>query len=241
VSRRFVPALAVPRGLGWLGAGCGTGVLPGTVLPLAEPAGVLGIDRSPAFVRHAAASVPDPRASFRTGDALALPDEQSFDAVVSGLVLNFLPDQPAAVAGMRRAAAPGGLVAAYVWDYAEGMQLMRRFWDVAVRLDPAAGDLDEAARFPLCAPGPLGELFAGAGLEDVVTGSVDVPTVFADFDDYWSPFLGGTGPAPAYVTTLDDDTRSALRDGLRAELPVAEDGSIRLTARAWTVRGRVPG
>jgi len=242
VARQFVAELAVPPGRRWLDVGCGTGALTATVLDLAAPASVLGIDRSPAFVRHAAAEVRDPRASFRTGDANALPDDgPAFDAVVSGLLLNFLPDPPAAVAGMGRVTAPGGVVAGYVWDYAEGMQLVRRFWDVAGRVDPAARALDEGVRFPVCAPGPLAELFTGAGLDDVVTGSVDVPTVFADFDDYWSPFLGGTGPAPAYVATLDEGTRSALRDCLRAELPVEEDGSIRLTARAWTVQGRVPG
>jgi SAM-dependent methyltransferase len=221
--------------------GCGTGALTGTLLAVAGPQSVLGIDTSAEFVRHASAHVRDPRASFRTGDALALPvDDSSVGAVVSGLVLNFLPDQPAAVAEWRRAVAPGGVVAAYVWDYGSGMELIRRCWDAAVQLDPAAAPLDEGTRFAGCAPGPLQELFSGAGLADVVTGSIEVPMVFPDFEDYWSPFLGATGPAPAYVASLRDADRLALRELLRERLPVRDDGSIHLTARAWTVRGCVP-
>ena len=241
VAREFVGRLDVPPGRRWLDVGCGTGVLTAMVLDLAAPASVLGVDRSAEFVAHAAARVTDPRATFRVGDAAALPvAEAGVDAVVCGLVLNFLPDQAAAVAGWRRAVRPGGPVAAYVWDYAGGMDLMRLFWDAAARVTASAGQLDEGARFPVCAPGPLAELFTGAGLADVVTGAVDVPTVFAGFDDLWTPFLGGTGHAPAYVATLAEDDRVALRETLRAAVPVRDDGTIALTARAWTVQGRAP-
>jgi trans-aconitate methyltransferase len=241
VARQFVGELARPAGLRWLDVGCGTGVLTRTVLDLAAPAGVRGIDRSTAFVRYAAAHVPDPRASFATGDAAALAlADASVHAVASGLVLNFLADPLAAVSEWRRVAAPGAVVAVYVWDYAEGMQLMRTFWDAAAQVDPAGAGLDEGTRFPICAPEPLRRVFTGAGLEDVVTGSIEVPTVFTDFDDYWSPFLGGTGHAPAYLATLGEGARNELRELLRRELPTRDDGSIALTARAWTVRGRVP-
>ena len=241
VARQFVAGLAVPAGRRWLDVGCGTGVLTRTVLDLAEPASVQGIDRSPAFIRHAASHVPDPRAWFSTGDAAALPRAgASTDVVVSGLLLNFRPDATAAVADWCRVAVPGAVVAAYVWDYAEGMQLMRTFWAAAARRDPAGAGFDEGRRFPLCAPEPLAAVFSAAGLRDVVTGSIEVPTVFADFDDYWTPFLGGTGHAPAYVATLGEDARQGLREELRSSLPVSDDGSIALTARAWTVRGQVP-
>ena len=241
VARQFVVDLGVPAGRRWLDVGCGTGALTRTVLDLAEPAGVQAVDRSPEFLRHAAAHVPDPRVTFRAADAAALPVEDgSVDVVVSGLVLHFLADPGAAVAAWRRAAVPGGTVAAYVWDYAEGMQMMREFWLAAARVDPAVAPLDEGDRFPICAPGPLRDVFTGAGLTDVVTGAIEVPTVFADLDDLWTPFLGGTGHAPVYVATLTDDTRAAIREELRRSLPVQDDGSIVLTARAWTVRGQVP-
>jgi SAM-dependent methyltransferase len=157
--------------------------------------------------------------------------------VVSGLVLNFVPDPAAAAAELARVAAPGGVVAAYVWDYAEGMALIRHFWEAATALDPAAADEAEGRRFPLCRPDPLRELWTGAGLRRVAVEPIDVTTQFRDFDDYWAPFLGGQGPAPGYVATLDDRHRAALRDRLRSALPTAPDGTVILTARAWAVRG----
>jgi hypothetical protein len=119
------------------------------------------------------------------------------------------------------------------------MQLMRYFWDAAVTLDPGIAALDEGRRFPLCQPEPLAELFNSAGLSDIEVRAIDVPTRFRDFDDYWSPFLGGQGPAPAYVMSLPDEQRTALREYLRSTLPTADDGSIYLIARAWAVRGMV--
>jgi hypothetical protein len=114
---------------------------------------------------------------------------------------------------------------------------MRYFWDAAVALDPAAGELDEGRRFPLCRPEPLAGLFRDAALTDVDARAIDVPTVFRDFDDYWTPFLGGQAPAPGYAMSLDEGRRGVLRERIRAALPVAADGSIRLVARAWAVRG----
>jgi SAM-dependent methyltransferase len=177
------------------------------------------------------------------GDARALPVADSeFDAVVSGLVLNFVPpaDQPQAAAELRRAGKSGGIVAAYVWDYAEGMQLQRYFWDAAVELDPAGQEIDESRRFPLCQPEPLAALFRDAGLADVEVRAIDISTHFRDFDDYWTPFLGGLGPAPSYTMSLSEDDRAALRDLIRSRLPIEADGSIHLIARAWAVRGTVP-
>lgn len=241
VARRFLEWLGVPAEKRWLDVGCGTGALSEVILAACAPVEVVGVDPSLPFVAHAATRVADPRAAFRQGDAEGLPvDHDSFDAVVSGLVLNFVPDRSAALCEMRRAARPGGVVAAYVWDYADGMQLMKHFWDAAVEAAPEAGDLREDLRFPLCRPQPLSDLFRDAGLADVAVDQIVVPTPFADFDDYWSPFLGGQGPAPAYAMSLPAEDRDDLRERLRARLPVEDDGSIRLTARAWAVRGSLP-
>ena len=241
VAREFVAWLDVPAGARWLDVGCGSGALTETVLAQAEPEAVEGVDTSEAFVGYAAAHVTDPRASFSVADAQALdrPDA-SFDAVVSSLVLNFLPDQAGGAAEMRRVVRPGGAVAGYVWDYAGEMQLMRRFWEAAAELDPAAGELAEGRRMAGCNPADLAALFAGAGLDGVETRAIDVPTAFADFDDYWTPFEGGQGPAPGYCVSLSQERRTALRELLRERLPAAPDGSISMIARAWAVRGTRP-
>jgi hypothetical protein len=118
------------------------------------------------------------------------------------------------------------------------MQMMRWFWDVAVELDPAAAASHEGSRFALCRPGPLAELSEAAGLADVEVADIVVPTVFDDFDDFWTPFLSAQAPAPTYVASLDDRRRTALRETLRERLPTDADGRIALTARAWAVRGR---
>ncbi|HEU0199215.1 MAG TPA: methyltransferase domain-containing protein [Burkholderiaceae bacterium] len=223
----------------WLDVGCGTGALTQTILAAAAPGEVQGIDPSEGFVAHARAQVRDPRAAFLVGDAQALPFEpERFDFVVAGLVLNFIPQPARAVAEMARVARAGGTVACYVWDYAGKMQLMRHFWNAVVALEPAAADLDEGRRFPLCAADALQSLFEQAALDDVAVCAIDIDTHFNDFDDYWSPFLGGQGPAPAYARALSEEKRAALRERIRAGLPFALDGSIPLAARAWAVRGR---
>jgi SAM-dependent methyltransferase len=241
VARELLAWLDVPPGARWLDVGCGSGALTETVLALAEPASIEGVDTSEAFVAHAASRVADGRASFAVADAQDLDrGDAAYDVVASSLVLNFLPDQARGVAEMRRVVRPGGVVAGYVWDYGGEMQLMRRFWDAAVELDPAAAALDEGQRMAGCSPADLEALFAGAGLVDVETRAIDVPTVFADFDDYWTPFEGGQGPAPAYCVSLPEDRRAALRERLRETLPAEPDGSIRLIARAWAVRATRP-
>jgi SAM-dependent methyltransferase len=238
VAEAFLLRLDVPAGGRWLDLGCGTGALTATVLAEANPAEVIGIDPSEGFLARARARITDPRSTFQAGDARSLPfPDGRFDAVVSALALNFVPEPGVAAAEIARVTAPGGIAAAYLWDYADGMAMLRTFWDAATALDPAAVELDEGRRFPLCRPEPLRELWTGAGLDHVIVQAIEVPTVFADFDDYWQPFLGGQGPAPGYVASLTDDQRAELRDLLREALPSGPDGSIPLTARAWAVSG----
>ncbi|TYB40744.1 methyltransferase domain-containing protein [Micromonospora sp. AP08] len=241
VAREFLRRLALPPGLRWLDVGCGTGALTAAVLAEADPARVTGVDPAAGFLAHARDRVDDPRAAFGIGDARALPvGDARVDVVVSGLALNFVPGPARAVAEFARVLRPGGVAAAYVWDYAEGMAMMRHFWAAAEALDPAVAELAEGRRFPLCRPDALRALWTDAGFAMVAVEPVVVPTVFADVDAYWAPFLGGQGAAPAYVASLAEPDRAALRDLLVTRLPVEADGSVRLTARAWAVRGIAP-
>ena len=238
VARAFVPWMGVAPGAHWLDVGCGAGALTATIAELAEPAGVLGVDPSEPYLARAREMLGSPRVSFQVGDAEALPAaDGSYDVVVAGLVLNFVPDAPAALAEWRRVTRAGGAIGGYVWDYPGQMQLLRYFWDAAVALDADARALDEGVRFPIARPRALAGAFESAGLAQVTTRAIEVPTHFADFDDLWQPFLGGQGPAPAYVMSLPAARREALRDCLHAGLPVGQDGWIDLTARAWAVRG----
>jgi SAM-dependent methyltransferase len=233
VATRFLDWLDVPAGRRWLDVGCGTGALAHAILATAGPERVTGVDPSAGFL--AAAAVDDPRVEFRVGDARDLPvPDADADVVVSGLALNFVPEPERAVAEFGRVVRPGGTAAAYVWDYAEGMAMMRLFWDAAAAFDPAVAALDEGDRFPLCRPEPLRALWSGA-FRDVAVVPIEIPTEFRDFDDFWAPFLGGQGPAPGYLASLPPADRDALRDRVRAGLPAT--GPIALTARAWAVRG----
>jgi SAM-dependent methyltransferase len=241
VAREFVAWLDVDEGRDWLDVGSGTGALSDVISQLAAPRSVVGIDPSADFVAHAKETLGSSMITFRVGDAQALPlDDDTVDASVAGLSLNFVPDPARGTSEMARVTRPDGVVAAYVWDYAGDMQMMRVFWDAAVELDPSAAEHDEGLRFPICAPDPLRDLFTGAGLRDVDVREIDVQTRFADFEDYWRPFLGGHFPAPAYAMSLTEDARTELRERIRAKLFVADDGSIDLIARAWAVSGRVP-
>src|SRR6516225_5048062 len=240
VARQFLTWLGVQPDKDWLDVGSGTGALCEVILASASPRHVTGVDPSDGFVSFARHKVTDRRAAFQVGDAQKLPvADGSFDATVAGLVINFIPDQTTAVTEMKRVTRPRGVVGAYVWDYAGEMQMMRHFWDAAVALDANVASLDEGRRFPVCHPEPLADLFQKVGLGEVKTRLIDVPTVFRNFDDYWSPFLGGQAPAPGYCMSLSEDRRVALRDRIRANLPIKSDGTILLIARAWAVRGTV--
>lgn len=239
VAPRFLSWLDVPAGRRWLDVGCGTGALSAAILDQCSPSSVAGVEPSEGFLAKAKEQLAG-RVQLQRGNAAEIPlEDDAVDACVSALVLNFVPDGAAGLREMSRVTVTGGTIAAYVWDYAGKMELMRRFWDAAVALDSGAAKLDEGTRFPLCRPDALSGLFANAGLRDVEVTAIDIPTPFASFEDYWQPFLGGQGPAPAYAMSLDESARTQLRDRIRERMPLQADGSIALTARAWAVRGKV--
>jgi trans-aconitate methyltransferase len=240
VAVEFLRWLARPPGLAWADVGCGTGALTSTILAMCAPTFVCGIDSSASFVTQARQRITVPHARLETGDATRLPwDSAVYDITVSGLVLNFVPEHESMAREMVRVTRRGGRVAAYVWDYAGGMQMMRHFWDAAIAVNPNDARLDQAERFPLCQPGPLQTLFERAGLMSVTVCAIEIPTVFRNFDDYWRPFLGKTGAAPKYLAAAASDVQQEIRRYLESRLASTPDGPIELSARAWAVQGVV--
>jgi len=242
IAPRFLTWLDVAERLDWLEVGCGTGVLSAAIWEHCKPRSLVAIDPSEGFLATARKRVPHSAVSFLQGDAQGIAlGAASVDVIVSGLVMNFVPDRKAALARMRRVARAGGTIAFYVWDYpGGGMEFMRAFWRAASELDPGAKDLAEDRRFPFCTPEGLTDLAREVGLHSIECQGIEVPTVFADFDDYWRPFTLGTGPAPGYCAGLDSAARETLRHKLDATLPRQPDGSIHLRARAWALKAKVP-
>lgn len=237
IAREFIGWLGVHPGKRWLDVGSGTGMLSRAILELAEPSALVGIDKTEPFVELARAQTADHRATFRVGDAQELKTERGeFDAVVSGLVINFVPSPPKMVAEMARACRIYGRVGLYVWDYS-AMGMITSFWEAASALDPQATVSRANTQTNIPSSRALWDLFLDAGMNDVTTRNLTVPIVFRDFDDYWNPFLGGQGSAASYLATLSADKQAALKQALRERLPTEADGSIHLTARAWAVKG----
>jgi SAM-dependent methyltransferase len=223
-----------------LDVGSGTGALSHGVVDAIAGASVIGIDASEELVAYAIGQNAGRRAQFVVGNARELPFEAAtFHRTLSMLVLNFVPAPERAVDEMIRVTRPGGTVACAVWDYADGMQMLRVFWDEAGALDPTVKARDEA-HMPLCKESELAALWKDKQLEDVRTAPLVVALRFASFDDYWRPFLLGQGPAGAHAKKLSEGERRALEQRLRARLLARDvDGPIELRARAWAVRGRI--
>ncbi|MGD8999825.1 MAG: methyltransferase domain-containing protein [Granulosicoccaceae bacterium] len=239
VAELFVEWLSPSLGLRWLDVGCGSGALSEAVINGCKPETVTAIDQSENFV-NATQQRLGSEVKCKVGNALSLPfDNSSIDIAVSGLVLNFIHEPEKALAEMKRVTKKGGTVAVYVWDYAGTMEFLNYFWDVAVELNPNASPLHEGHRFLESDAAELGAAFYRVGFSEVETAPIEIATNFTDFDDYWKPFLGGQGPAPTYVSNLEGSERNKLKNALMQRLPIKEDGSIQLSARAWAAKGLV--
>jgi SAM-dependent methyltransferase len=228
IASEFLAWLHVSPAQTWEDVGCGSGAFADAILADFDPRAIMAVGWSEGFIAEARRRISDRRVHFEVGDA-----------TVSGLVLNFVSDAENMTREMARVTRTGGKVAAYVWDYASGVQMIRHFWDVAIELNLNDSALDQAQRFPLCQPEPLEALFRTAGLASVSVRPIDIPTVFRNFDDYWLPFLGRQGAAPTYLASLNEAMRERIRDALKARLVASPDGSITMTARAWAVQGTV--
>jgi SAM-dependent methyltransferase len=225
-----------------LDIGSGTGSLSFEIVLRRTAEAVVGIDPSREYVAYATSRNPFPdRIHFEAAEARHLRfADATFESSLSLLVFNFIPDPLQALQEVRRVTAPGGLIAAAVWDYGRDMRMLRTFWDAAVSIDDKARLLDEG-HMPLCRSGELADLWKHAGMKNVQQQSLQIEMRFDSFEDYWRPFLLGQGPAGAYATSLDSDTSEQLQMELKRRLlPSGKDGSFVLPARAWAVRGTVP-
>jgi SAM-dependent methyltransferase len=231
-----VERVALDAGSRVLDVGCGPGQLTAVLAELLGAGDVSAVDPSESFARACRERVPG--ADVRVAGAEELPfEDDSFDAVLSQLVVNFIPDAPAGVREMRRVTRLGGTVAATVWDYTGEMTMLRAFWDAALEVDPdGAGPLDEGRRMAHHKPGPLAELWSDAGLAEVETDSIVVSVAYEDFNDLWVPFTAGIGPAGAYCASLSPDDRERLRAAYHRNVGSPE-APFELSARAWLVRG----
>ena len=243
-SRRLAPLLVGFAGVrdrsSVLDVGSGTGALASAIMAAIPSCRVTGVDLSAAYVAYAQAHVTSHRVHFEVGDAqqLRFPDG-AFDQTVSLLVLNFIPDPQKALREMIRVTRPGGVVTAAVWDYGEGMQMLRIFWDEAVALD-SGNDRPDERHMPFCRKGELAALWRNHNLQNVEERPLTIPIAFRSFEDYWMPFLAGQGPAGAYAASLSQDQRTQLKLRLRRRLVGdGQDRPIKLQARAWAVKGVV--
>jgi len=242
IAPEFLAWLDAPRGGRWVDVGCGTGALTEEILARCGPAEVLGVDLSDAQLSVARGRLDDRRVTFVRGDADHLPSAGArFDAIVSALVLNFVPDPERTLRGMKGLLSPGGCVAGYVWDYAEGMAMLRRFWDAAARVDPSSESQDEARRFPLGRKPALESVVVRSGFLRPQVTAIEVAISFASFDELWQPFTLRVGPAPEFLAAQSPERQASIREEFRRMTEREAGGPIRMSARAWAFRGYAEG
>jgi SAM-dependent methyltransferase len=218
-----------------LDVGCGPGALTTVLSELLGPDRVTAIDPSVSFVEACARRHPGVGVCVASAEALPFADH-AFDVTLAQLVVNFMSDPPAGVREMRRVTRPGGAVGAAVWDYADEMTLLRRFWDAAVSLTPAAAARDEGRSMPYCTPQALLGLWRDAGLGSPAVSTLVVEASYRGFEDLWQSLEHGSGPATAHAASLPPERRALLRAELRRRLAVGDE-PFRLAARAWSVVG----
>jgi SAM-dependent methyltransferase len=238
LGRALIAAAGVRPGERALDVGCGPGALTAELVAVLGAENVAAADPSEPFAEACAARNPGVRVEVAAAEALPFGDGE-FDYTLAQLVVNFMSDPPGGVAEMRRVTRSGGTVAAAVWDYAGEMTILRRFWDAAVALDPAAADRDEGRSMPYCTPTELEALWSDARLAEVEVSPVVVSAAYDGFEDLWEPLERGVAPSGAYATSLAPERRAGLKDEFRRQLGVGDD-PFELTARAWVATGKVP-
>jgi len=235
----FLKWLNISSNKNWLDVGCGTGALSEAIEQHFKPKNLTCVDPSENFIEKVKQRI-SIKGEFIVGSAENLPfGNDSFDIIVSGLALNFFQNLEKALSELKRVSKHNGVIAAYVWDYSDRMDFLRHFWDVAYQIDPKSRELDEGLRFPICNSENLIKAFENANLKDIECSKLDIDTNFKNFDDYWNPFLGGQGPAPSYLASLNSELQKALKSNLKTSLKFESNGSIKLLGRAIAIKGKL--
>ncbi|HET7856328.1 MAG TPA: class I SAM-dependent methyltransferase [Gaiellaceae bacterium] len=238
LAAALIDFAAVAPGMRALDVGCGPGPLTGALVERLGAANVRAADPSEPFAEACRERFPGVEVAVAAAEELPYSDD-TFDAALSQLVVNFMDDAEAGVGEMARVTRPGGVVASTVWDYGGEMTLLRAFWDAAREVDREGGAAaDESEIMRWCGDGDLARLWGQVGLGDVRSGSLTAQASYDDFEDLWWPLPTGVGPAGAYTKSLDEDRRASLHDALRDRLGVGDE-PFELTARAWVAAGTV--
>ena len=237
LADHFADAAGIRRGQTAVDVGCGPGALTGVLVGRLGAEAVAACDPSPGFVTECAARHPGVRVELGRAEAIPF-DSDRFDHAMAQLVLHFVSEPEVAVSEMMRVVRAGGSVSACVWDFHDGMEMLRSFWDAALEIDPAAPD--EAGTLRFGRQGEIVQLFESAGMVDVVESTLRVSSDYTDFAELWDGFLAGVGPAGAFCTSLGEDDRQRLRAALFARVgePV---GGFTLRAVARCAVGRTAG
>jgi ubiquinone/menaquinone biosynthesis C-methylase UbiE len=237
LASAFADAAGVQPGQRALDVGCGPGALTRELIDRLGAGAVAACDPSAPFVADCGAAYPG--IDLRVGRAEAIPfDVASFDIVLAQLVLHFVSDPAAAAAEFRRVLSPGGTAAACVWDLDKEMEMLRHFWDAALAIETAVPDGERMLRFGR--RGEIADWLVEGGFVDVEETTLEVSSTYVDFDELWSGFLAGIGPAGSFCLSLTDDRRAALRTELFGRIG-SPSGPFTLSAIAISARGRAPG
>jgi SAM-dependent methyltransferase len=224
--------------------GCGTGSLSRALISFRESIRVTGFDPTAEYVAFAREAVQHPRAQFLVGAAESLPfADGSFDAALALLVLQDFGDPARAVREMVRVTRGGGVVAACLWDFRDGLPMFSLLWQAAEAVAPEAVARQRAGTSTKhhFGRGDLEALWREAGLCDIETSALELAMSFSSFDDYWQPFLAGATPTSRFVAAVDAETGGAFARALAGRIAGRRpDGSFDLPARAFSVRGIVP-
>lgn len=235
LSAALIKAVGIEAGSRLLDVGCGPG---GLAMALADVVGaenVVAVDPSEPFAETCRTRLPGADVRVAAAEELPFPDD-SFDGAFAQLVVNFMSDAERGVGEMKRVVRPGGAVAACTWDYADGMTMLRAFWDAAHEVAPDEAPQADEATMRYCTLPELTDLWRTVGLDEVHGGELRVSADYEDFDDLWAPLPSGLGPAGAFCAALEPELQEALRVACARRLG-DPSGPFSLDARAWYAVG----